>query len=134
MKEDEYLDLIRQVAIANQNDIRQTLVAARKKRDLAADNLAEAERQVLSFEFLLSLVNEPCTPTEKRMALHDAMKVVLESTPGRRMPAGDLAREIDRRGLYKMRDGRAVESQQIHARANNYDNIFNRNDRGIGLN
>lgn len=83
---------------------------------------------------MLSLVDEPSVATEKRMALHDAMKAVLEASPDWRMPAGELAREIDRRGLYKMRDGRAVESQQIHARANNYDDTFNRNDRGIRLN
>lgn len=49
------------------------------------------------------------------------------------MRAVDLAAEIDRRKLYRMRDGRPVEAQQIHARVGNYPHLFTRNGTFIRL-
>jgi hypothetical protein len=132
MENDEYLSLVGSVVEANRTEIEQDLAAARRLRDQAEGDLQEAERKVASFEFLLSLGGNSQSRIEQRTTLHEAMKMVLESAPGRRMPATEIAREINRRGLYKMRDGRPVEPQQIHARAGNYGG-FNRNDRGIGL-
>lgn len=133
MGNNQYLALVSQVVSANRVEIEQDLAAARRIRDQATNDLAEAERRVLSFEFLLSLADDRPAPRGGRMSLHDAMRTVLSSAPKRRMTAGDLAREINRRGLYKMRDGRPVEPQQIHARVGNYPELFDRNDRGIGL-
>lgn len=132
METDEYLELVGKVVTAHRVHIEQDLVTARRLRDQAEGDLHEAERRVASFEFLLSLADGKPAIAEQRTTLHEAMKLVLESAPGRRMPATEIAREINRRGLYKMRDGRPVEPQQIHARAGNYGG-FNRNDRGIGL-
>ncbi|MFC7597566.1 hypothetical protein ACFQU3_19790 [Terrabacter sp. GCM10028922] len=133
MDQDEYLDLVTHVVKARRDEIEQDLASARRVRDEAAMNLAEAERRVMSYEFLLSLAAEGVQEPPERMRLHDAMAHVLASVPAKRLPAGDLAREINRRGLYKMRDGRPVEPQQIHARVGNYRDRFDRNDRGIGL-
>lgn len=132
MDTNEYLELVRQVVTASRNEVEQDLAAARRQRDQVSADLDEANRRVASFEFLLSLAADSCG-AEERTTLHEAMRMVLESAPGRRMPAGDLAREINRRGLYRMRDGRPVEPQQIHARAGNYS-WFDRTERGIGLN
>ena len=133
MDQSEYLELVSGVVKARRGEIEQDLAAARRARDEASNNLAEAERRVVSYEFLLSLVADGPKEAPERMNLHDAMAHVLASVPAKRMPAGDLAREINRRGLYRMRDGRPVEAQQIHARAGNYADRFDRNDRGIGL-
>lgn len=133
MDRNEHLDLVTQVVKARRAEIEQDLTAARRVRDEATKDLAEAERRVISFEFLLSLATDQTEEPTERMSLHDAMAHVLASVPANRMPAGDLAREINRRGLYKMRDGRPVEPQQIHARVGNYGDRFDRNDRGIGL-
>ena len=54
------------------------------------------------------------------MTLHDAMAAVLERAPGQMMRAGDIAAEIERRGLYRMQNGRPVEAQQIRARVGHY--------------
>ena len=132
MDNDEYLELVGQVVTANREEIERDLTAARRVRDSAEADLREAERRVASFEFLLSLAGGSSADAEPRTTLHEAMRLVLQSAPGQRMPATEIAREINRRGLYKMRDGRPVEPQQIHARAGNYGG-FNRNDRGIGL-
>lgn len=40
------------------------------------------------------------------------------------MRAADLTAEINRRGLYRMRDGRAVETQQVHARVTHYPHLL----------
>lgn len=56
--------------------------------------------------------------------LHEAMAEVLRSSPNGMMRAGDLAAEINRLRLYRMRDGRPVEPQQIHARVGNYGHLF----------
>ena len=49
------------------------------------------------------------------------------------MVASELAAQIDHRGLYKMRDGRRVEAQQIHARVGHYPDLFGRDGGGQGI-
>lgn len=132
MENNEYYELVGQVVAANRNEIERDLATAKRLRNQAEGDLEEAKRRVASFEFLLSLGEDSPSISEERTTLHQAMRLVLEAAPGRRMPATELAREINRRNLYKMRDGRPVEPQQIHARAGNYED-FDRNDRGIGL-
>lgn len=65
--------------------------------------------------------------------LHDAMIAVLRQAPDGRLTAGQLAEEINRRGLYRMRDGRPVAPAQIHARARNYGHLFATGDGLVGL-
>lgn len=72
------------------------------------------------------LDDRPDENPEARMTLHEAMREVLRSAPGRRMSPRDLCEQINRRGLYRMRDGRPVEVQQIHARCGNYPQLFRR--------
>lgn len=132
MQAHNYRAEISQFAQAHRGEIERDLSMARRAREQAELDLAEATQQIAGFEFLLSLAGDSPALVEQRTTLHEAMKLVLEAAPGRRMPATDIAREINRRGLYQMRDGRPVEAQQIHARAGNYAG-FNRNDRGIGL-
>ena len=66
-------------------------------------------------------------------ALHEAMAEVLRTAPERMMRAGDLAAAIERRGLYRMRDGRPVEAQQIHARVGHYGTLFTKEGTFIKL-
>jgi hypothetical protein len=49
------------------------------------------------------------------------------------MRAGDLAAQVNGRGLYRMRDGRPVEAQQIHARVGQYPHVFNKQGTFITL-
>jgi hypothetical protein len=51
---------------------------------------------------------------------------VLTESPEGKLRAGEIIAEIDRRGLYRMRDGRLPESQQIHARASHYPDLFDK--------
>lgn len=128
-----YWDDVRRVAAAHQEEIRADLDLARHTLRRSHESTRELERQVEVLERLLALAGRETTVSEAAgQTLHDAMASVLANEPyGLR--AGDLAAEINRRKLYRMRDGRAVEPQQIHARAGNYSDLFVREGTFIKL-
>lgn len=130
-----YKDAVAMVVIAHQEEIEADLIKARLLRERATADLAEAERRVSTFETLLGYavsVNEESEPAEK-VTLHAAMRKVLEDSPAGMLRAGDLAAEIERRNLYRMRDGRPVEAQQIHARVGHYPSDFTKEGTFIKL-
>jgi hypothetical protein len=93
----------------------------------ARSEVTQLERQVVFLESLLGLPDgQKGGPDEgaTQLTLHQAMVAVLKSEPSRMLRAGDLAAEINRRRLYRMRDGRPVEAQQIHARVGHYEHLF----------
>ena len=92
------------------------------------------ERRLAAEEWLLEASADQ-SPTRQTLALtaHGAMAEVLGTAPQHKMRPVDLAAEINRRGLYRMRDGRPIETQQIHARAGNYPNMFERDGAFIKL-
>jgi hypothetical protein len=117
---------IAQVVAANRDELRGDLNQARHALQRARSEALQLERQVASLEALLDLAAEQGTtePEESGMTLHEAMADVLRSAPEGMLRAGDLAGEIERRRLYRMRDGRPVEAQQIHARVGHYPQLF----------
>lgn len=127
---------IRPIVAAHVDEIVADLERAR--RDLAhrQREVAELDRRVGQLEGLLALV-EPDSlidgvAHDDGMTLHEAMVVVLRDAE-RGLRAGDLAAEINRRRLYRMRDGRPVEAQQIHARVGNYGHLFRKAGSSILL-
>jgi hypothetical protein len=85
-------------------------------------------------EWLLSLAQPGKEPAESAsLTLHEAMRKVLGGVSGRMMRAGDLAAAIEARQLYRMRDGRPVEPQQVHARVGHYRQLFAREGTFIKL-
>ncbi len=52
----------------------------------------------------------------KKLTLHEAMEQVLLAS-GTRMSVEELAREIDKQGLYQRSDGVAAPAKQLYARA-----------------
>ena len=63
------------------------------------------------------------------MTLHGAMEAILREWGPTRITK--LAEEIDRRGLYKRRDGRPAGAHQVHARVHNYPDSFVRVRPGV---
>ena len=120
-------DEMRRVAEAHIEEIEGDLDEARRALARAQGEVADLERHVASREVLAAVgrggLAAPAGISD-RLTLHEAMAEVLRGEPHRMLCAGDLAREIERRGLYRMRDGRPVESQQIHARVNHYPGMF----------
>ncbi len=73
------------------------------------------------------------TRVDRPLTLHEAMQAVLQENNNEWIEVKELAREINRRGLYRKRDGSPVEANQIHARANNYRSWFEKNGPRVRL-
>ena len=115
---------VRSVVAAHVDEIVADLDCARHDLANRRGEVAELERRVGQLEGLLALVeSESQVASSKGMTLHEAMLAVLRDAK-HGLRAGDLAAEINRRRLYRMRDGRPVEAQQIHARVGNYGHLF----------
>ena len=95
----------------------------------------QLDRQVDLFERLLALASVPDTAASDAggLPLHATMVTVLRDAPQHMLRAGDLAAEVNRRHLYRMRDGRPVEAQQIHARVGHDGHRFVREGTFIKL-
>lgn len=72
-------------------------------------------------------------PSSPPLTLHVALTRVLEDTGNGWMTARELADEVNRRGLYRKRDGSAVEVNQVHARTKNYEHLFEKDGPKIRL-
>lgn len=115
------------VVAAHREEIEADLDRARHSLQRAQGELRVHEARVTSLEGLLTLAQseaEDADPDPSTMTLHDAMVTVLKDAPGNMLRAADLAALINQRHLYRMRDGRPVETQQIHARVNNYPRLL----------
>ena len=129
-----YLADVSRVVIANEQELRADLHQAQRALQRSKLESAELERQVEVIEALLELAAAPvATPAGDGMTLHKAMALVIGESPQQMLRAADLAAEINRRRLYRMRDGRPVEAQQIHARVGHYPDVFQREGTFIKL-
>lgn len=103
-------------------------------RDLR-DRAEELERLITKARQLLEggTADLSATASGARLTLHEAIRVVLRERDNGPLSARELADEINKRQLYRKRDGSAVEINQIHARVNNYSSIFEKVGNGIRL-
>lgn len=74
---------------------------------------------------LEDLFTELVEPREASMKLHEAIKVVLKEA-GHPMSTREIAAEVNRRGLYRKKDGSEVTDFQVHGRTKNYSKLFRR--------
>ena len=107
------------------------MAAATIDRDVAHEEFVKAARRVASFRNLLTIADgelpEPVQPSSSQwMKLHLAMEKVLKQATGHTLTAYEIAVQVEEQRLYRMRDGRSVEPQQIHARVGNYPRLFER--------
>ena len=129
-----YLADVGRVVSANAEELRGDLDRAMHALHRSSAETAELERQVKSLQALLELAADGVTAQDHQgLTLHEAMRAVLTDASLGMLRAGDLAAEINRRGLYRMRDGRPVEAQQIHARVGHYSHLFTREGTFIKL-
>ena len=131
-----YSEEIARVVNTCREEVEVDLAVAQSNRNDLEARLIEADRKVATLEMLLvmgSFEDMRTSEPVSQLTLHEAMREVLLVAPQQRMPAVDIARDIEKRGLYRMRDGRPVEAQQIHARVGNYGHMFERDGHGIRL-
>jgi hypothetical protein len=124
----EYLSILRDVASTHLDEIEADLAEARRELEHFRGQVKQQEARVEALVALAELASSSNSevPVPAKLKLHDAMAEVLRTAPEHMMRAGDLAAEIQRRRLYRMRDGRPVEAQQIHARVGHYADRFER--------
>jgi hypothetical protein len=124
----DYTQEFAEIVSKHEEQIEADLSSARHEYEDAHAALRRAERRVQLLEGVLTMRNGPSNGIDSgpqaQLTLHAAMHKVLMDSPRRRMRAGEIVTEIERRGLYRMRDGRPPETQQIHARAGHYPDMF----------
>ena len=81
---------------------------------------------------LEDLFTELVEPRQSSMTLHEAIKVVLEEA-GHPMSTREIAVEVNRRGLYRKKDGSEVTDFQVHGRTKNYPKLFQREGTTVSL-
>jgi hypothetical protein len=130
-----YQDALAELTATHRGQIQADLETARDQYEDSKAYLAAAERHLHMLEGLLTTgataetsadggtVAEPVNDN-RALTLHEAMRQVLKDSPKGKLRAGEIIAEIERRNLYRMRDGRIPESQQIHARAGHYPHMF----------
>lgn len=122
--------------------------ALEQSRPAIERGLAEAERELAALDArrqeLLALISRAraalgetalamTSPQAERLTLHEAMEVVLRENENEWMTVRQLADTINERGLYEKRDGSLVDPSQIHARANKYHAMFEKDGRRVRL-
>lgn len=131
----DFRTAIADAVVANQPEVESALASVRTSHARATGEVRELERTINMLEGVLELARAGGAddPAPASMTLHEAMREVLQAAPMRMMRAHDLAAMIDHLRLYRMRDGRVVEPQQIHARTGNYPDLFEREGTFIKL-
>jgi hypothetical protein len=132
----EYESAVAAVVRTHHEELLADLEVARGRLVRARAECDELESRVTSIETLLAFATElGMRPARSltTMTLHEAMKVVIAESPLGMLRAGDIATEIQRRGLYRMQNGRPVEAQQIRARVGHYPHLFEREGTFIKL-
>lgn len=130
-----YTDDLRRVAFAHIDELRGDLDRARHLLVQTDNRSAELRQHIASLMGLIALAvgTDDIPPKPEHMPLQEAMATVLRNSPTGMMRAGDLAAVINAQHLYRMRDGRPVEAQQIHARVGHYSHLFTREGTFIRL-
>lgn len=120
-------------------ELKNALLANRDGIEAALDSaVAELERyraKCAELEGLIErgrLVLGVAEPKMEPLTLHAAMEIVLRDYDGG-LSAPELARELNKRRLYRPRNGGPVEPGQIHARAGAYQGLFARQQGRIIL-
>jgi len=114
---------------ANRDQIHLAVAAAEVELAECRRKCAELERILSRARLVADLDGEPET-TQKTLTLHDAMLTVIADRP-QGLTARELAIEVNQRGLYRRRDGRALDAVQIRARVGQYSSLFSRREGRI---
>ncbi len=120
------LDRIRQ---NTRREVQAALDAALTERERVEARLRDLDAEIaLARKWLGD--DAPAAPapagSSGSLSLHGAMELVLREHGGGGMKPADLAEEIERRGLYRRRDGLPAGSGQVQARVSNYPRLFER--------
>jgi hypothetical protein len=109
--------------------IQEALIDARAELETLQARQLELEELIRQAETALG--SESSASPE--MTLHKAIAHVLRANENHWMTARELADAVTAQGLYRKRDGSPLEANQVHARTNNYADLFEKEGANIRL-
>jgi hypothetical protein len=135
------MESLERALTANQAEVERELARAQQELDQLRARERELEELIMRARYVLGLDRMPTLPmadgpalhVRQRLTLHEALVRILREHENGAMTAPELADEVNRKRLYRMGNGSAVEVGQIHARVHNYDRLFVREDGKIRL-
>ena len=117
---------------ANRDAIQRALPKAEQQLADCRAHCAELEEEIRLARLIVSPAPLGTEPAPGPMTMHQAMVLVLGNHPDG-LPAPEIAHEIERRNLYRRRDGNPAGLGQVHARTHNYPTLFVRDSGRIRL-
>src|SRR5437868_3786180 len=117
---DDALERSRQMIQEALTQARVELETVETRRRELLDQISQAESIVGGSPPAPPAETPPAHADGGQLTLHEALARVLEDAGNEGMTARELADTVNRRGLYRKRDGSSVEVNQVHARINNY--------------
>jgi hypothetical protein len=111
--------------------IKTALADARAELTALDARRRELQALIAQGEAAVGGVHQPAA--EAAMTLHQALVQILQENDSDPMTARALADAVNERGLYRKRDGSPVEVNEIHARTNNYQELFEKDGSLIRL-
>jgi HB1, ASXL, restriction endonuclease HTH domain len=109
------------------------LAETEKELALLRERERELEGLVVRAKAALGTEPEPHHSESERLTLHEAIALVLRENGNGWMTVRELAEQVNRRQLYRKRDGSTVEANQIHARTKNYAALFEKDGPRVRL-
>jgi HB1, ASXL, restriction endonuclease HTH domain len=125
-------DRLEEALAMSQTAITEGLADAKAELERVRGREAELEALIARGEAALGIATGDID-REGRLTLHDALEQILRENDNRWMTVHELADEINRRALYRKKDGSAVEPNQVHARTKNYNRLFEKEGPRIRL-
>jgi hypothetical protein len=122
---------LREALLANREDVALALEHAEAELTACQERCSELVDLIERARLVLGLATHH-PPGRRDLTLHAAIATILQDQ-GAAMTAPAIAREINRRSLYRRRDGRPVDAGQVHARVGSYGSLFARRDHRIAL-
>jgi HB1/ASXL restriction endonuclease-like protein with HTH domain len=106
---------------------------ANARAEIAALDARRSELQELISQGEAALGEVRAPVGASTMTLHEALAQILRENGNQPMTARALADAVNERGLYRKKDGSPVEVNQVHARSNNYQDLFEKDGSLICL-
>jgi len=117
---------------AGRADIEKGIDEAMLELEACRDRCAELEALIGRAHAALGSPGNVLAQTSP-MTLHEAIRRVLTDHGNEWMTARSIGDEVNARQIYRKRDGSPVEVNQVHARTNNYSDLFEKADGRIRL-
>lgn len=123
---------LRRLIEGRRADFELALEKAQQRLDELNREKVELETMMAGIRAALGYESVPSRPPPA-LKLHEAIREVLLERGNQWTKVTALTDEINRRSLYRKRDGAKVEASQVHARTSNYGEMFEKDGPRVRL-